>query len=126
LANGIAAGDNGTRLLYRDFDVEGYEEEKLGGGHSLFTYDPAQGFYLENSFTFHEEPLHFVGEYKPDTNAFVFYLSAGKESEFIGGILHSSVRVEFRIASPSLVVAEAFTLQDGKEVQIQQYRFTRP
>lgn len=127
MATGLAAGDNATRLLFRDIDVDGYEEEEdLGGGSLVITYDPAQGFYLENNFRPTGETLNFVGEYKPDTNAFVFYLSAGKESEFIGGVLHSSVRVELRMASPALVVGDAFTFMEGKEVQIQQYRLTRP
>jgi len=63
--------------LDREGDVKGYEEEeKLGGGSLLITYDPVQGFYLENDF--------------------------------------------------KAVVAEAFTFMDGKEVQIQQYRLSRP
>jgi hypothetical protein len=44
---------------------------------------------------------------------------------FHGGVLRSSVRVEIRIASPSLWFADAFTHTDGKEVQIQSYRFVR-
>jgi hypothetical protein len=121
-ASGMAAGDNGMRILFREVEVEG-RDEKLGGGSTLITYDPAQGFYLENNFG--DETLHFVGEYQPDRNAYMFYLSSGDGGSFEGGILYSSVRVELRIASPAMFIAEAFTLVDGKEVQIQQYRFTK-
>jgi hypothetical protein len=36
------------------------------------------------------------------------------------------VRIEIRILSPSMWVAETCTHIDGQEIQVQSYRFTRP
>ena len=41
------------------------------------------------------------------------------------GVLRSAVRVEVRVATPSLWFADAFTRIEGEEVQIQSYRFTK-
>jgi len=90
------------------------------------TYDPGQGFFLENSFSTAEEIVKCVGEYQPDKNAYNFYVMEGDGGEMIqGGIMRSSTRFEIRIAGPAMFVAETFTLIDGKEVQVQSYRFTR-
>ena len=97
LAQGIAAGDNGTRLLYREIKTEGFDEV-----------------------------LNGVGEYLVDKNSYNFYLTTGEGEEMVsGGILRSGVRVELRIASPVMFIADTYTLIDGKEVQVQSYRFTK-
>ena len=124
VAQGVAAGDTGTRLLYREIKTEGFDE--VLSGYSLVTYDPGQGFFFENDFSNSEEVLHGVGEYLVDKNAYNFYLTTGEGEEMIsGGILRSGVRVEIRISSPAMFVADTYTLIDGKEVQVQSYRFTK-
>lgn len=66
-----------------------------------------------------------VGEYIPDANKYVFYLvGAGAGGQMATGILRSSVKVEVRGGGSALWVAETFAHVDGKETQVQSYRFT--
>jgi hypothetical protein len=123
-SQGLDAGENATRLIYREITAEGIEGSY--GGYSLLTYDPGQGFFLENSFSTTGEVVEFVGEYLPDKNAFNYYMTTGSGEEMVsGGIIRSAVRVEIRTSGPAIFVAETYTLIDGEEVQVQQYRFTR-
>ncbi len=125
-ARGLAVGDNSVRIQYQNITTEGYDDEV--SGYSLVRYDPGQGFFLENSFeSVSDEVLEFVGEFLVDQNAYNFYLTKPTDGEMVaGGVLRSNVRVEMRIMGPSLWMAEAFTLIDGKEEKVQSYRFTRP
>ena len=123
LVSGVSAGENATRILYREIHVDGFDEP-LGGGYMLLTYDPGQGFFVENHFSVTDETLKFVGEYLADKNAYNYYL-IDNEGAMTGGILRSSVRLELRISTPSLWVAEAFTHIDGEEVLVQSYRFMK-
>ncbi|MFV2072003.1 MAG: glycine zipper domain-containing protein, partial [Thermoanaerobaculales bacterium] len=124
-ARGLAAGDNAMRVLYQDITTEGYDGAV--SGYSLLRYDPGQGFFMENSFSVSEDVLEFVGEFLVDKSAYNFYLTNITDGEMVaGGILRSSIRVEIRAVSPSLWVAETFTLIDGREEKVQSYRFTRP
>ena len=73
-----------------------------------------------------DETLYFVGEYLADKNVYDFYLTGTAEPEMITpGMIRSMLRVEIRVSSPAMWVADAFTHIDGKEVQVQSYRFTR-
>ncbi len=124
VAQGLAAGDNGSRILYRDIKAEG--AEGVYDGYALLTYDPGQGFFLETSFSTTDEIVKSVGEYLPDKNSYNFYVVQGEGGEMVqGGIMRSSVRVEIRVSGPAMFVAETFTLIEGQEVQVQSYRFTR-
>lgn len=123
-AKGIAAGDNGVRILYNDIRVEGVDRSL--DGVFLLKYDPGQGFFLENSFTASDDTLYFVGEYVVDKNKYDFFLTDSSSDEMITpGMIRSAMRVEIRIGSPSMWVAEAYIHLDGKEVQVQSYRFTK-
>jgi len=73
-----------------------------------------------------DETLYFVGEYLADKNTYDFFLTGTAEPEMITpGMIRSMLRVEIRVSSPSMWVAEAYTHIDGKEVQVQSYHFTR-
>ena len=124
-AKGIAAGESGARVMYRDVTFEGAEESFEGT--LLMTYDPGQGFFLENSYSYSDEELKFVGEYLADRNAYNYYLTNNTSGEMVsGGVLRSNMRVEVRVSGAAMWVAEAYTHIDGKEVLVQSYRFTRP
>ena len=114
-AAGAAAGDNGTRIMYREIAFEGVDD--TFDGTLVMTYDPGQGFFLENSFSYSDEELKFVGEYLTDKN------TGGEMAS--GGILRSNMRVQIRSSGATMWVAEAYTHIDGKEVLVQSYRFTR-
>ena len=61
-----------------------------------------------------------------DKNVYDFFLTGTAEPEMITpGMIRSMLRVEIRVSSPAMWVAEAYTHIDGKEVQVQSYRFTR-
>lgn len=123
-AKGIAAGENATRILYRDIKAEGYD--LVVSGYLLMSYDPGQGFFLENSFSTSDEVVRMVGEYQVDKNAYNYYLLGDEGGEMVQGeIVRSALRVEVRVASPSIFVAESYVLLDGEEVQVQNYRFTK-
>jgi len=122
---GVALGENMTRILYQDIEVDGVDEA-FGGGYTLMTYEPGQGFFLENGFSFTNETLKFTGEYLADKNTYNYYLTNYTDGQMVTGeIMRSSVRLEIRVATPSLWFAEAYTHIDGKEVKVQSYRFIK-
>ena len=124
-ARGLSAGENSVRIVYRDISVPS-TGESFGGGDTLISYQPGQGFFLENNFTIADETLKMVGEYLADRNAYNFFLTGNTGGEMIsGGILRSSVRLEIRSSGPSLFTAETYTHIDGEEVLVQSYRFIR-
>ena len=94
-------------------------------GSSVITYSANSGFSIENQFSATEGTRRYVGEYIPADNAYNFYPSQNIEGETVTGVIRSNVRFQLRASSPNLVVAETFAMVDGKEVQLQQYRFTR-
>jgi len=122
-AKGIMESSGTTKVTYHDIKAAGYDGTYAG--YSLIHYDPAQGFSLENNFSNSPEVLKFVGEYMPEKNSYNYYLTTHTEGKTVTGIVRSNVRLVIRIASPNLWFAETYTLVDGKEVQIQSYRFTK-
>ena len=123
-AIGVLAGENSTRVIFRDFAVKEFPEAS-GGGYVLLNYDPGQGFSFESSFSFSDEVVKGVGEYLVDKNAYNFYVVSNTSGEMVAGLLRSSARVEIRVSGSAMWVADTYTHIDGKEVQVQSYRFTR-
>ena len=124
-ARGLSAGDNATRVLYQNIIADSYDDTVTG--QSLFTYEPGQGFFLEGKFDFQDDMVNGIGEYRVDRNAYIFYLVEGEGGEMAtGGVLRSNGRIEVRIVSPSLWIAETYTFIQGAEEKVQTYRFTRP
>ncbi|WP_455212670.1 hypothetical protein [Kaarinaea lacus] len=121
-AKGVLEAKTKAKIEYQEIKVDGYDD--IVTGSSILGYDPQSGFSLENTFSVSGETLKFVGEYVPDGNKYNYYLS-GSEGKTVTGIVRSNVRVEVRISSSNLWVAETFTLIDGKEVKIQSYRFMK-
>jgi hypothetical protein len=119
---GMQTGENAMRVVFTQFESESFPEAQ-GGGHVLLSYEPDQGFFLESNFSYSDEVLKMVGEYLLDANKYNFYL-VGAGGEMVTGILRSSVRVEIRSSGSALWVADTFAYIDGKETQVQSYRFT--
>ena len=111
------------RVEYSDIKSPGYDQEIIGA--SVVTYSTNSGFKIENTFNVVPEKRKFVGEYIPAKNAYNFYPLNSKEGETVTGVIRSNVRIELRVTSDNLCVAETYTLMDGKEVKMQSYRFTR-
>ena len=59
-AKGLSAGENSVRIVYRDISVPS-TGETLGGGYTLISYKPDQGFFMENGFAAADDTLNFVG-----------------------------------------------------------------
>ena len=124
-ARGLSAGDNAMRVLYQNIVADSYDETVTG--QSLFSFEPGQGFFLEGKFDIQDDVVKGIGEYLVDRNAYVFYLVEGEGEEMVtGGVLRSNGRIELRIVSPSLWIAETYTFIEGAEEKVQTYRFTRP
>jgi uncharacterized membrane protein len=124
-ARGLSAGENAMRVLYQNIVAESYDDTVTG--QSLFSYEPGQGFFLEGKFDIQDDLVKGIGEYVVDRNAYIFYLVEGEGEEMVtGGVLRSNGRIEVRIVSPSLWIAETYTFIEGAEEKVQTYRFTRP
>jgi len=122
-AKGMMDQKNQVRFEYQDIVVEGYDVKLTGV--SRLAYDPEAGFTLENKFSLDEAPLSFVGEYVAVNNAYNFYQLDSDNPKSRTGLIRTNVRIEMRITGTKLIVANTFALVDGKEVQVQSYRFTR-
>ena len=116
-------GKDILRIDHKNIKADGYDQ--VFSGHSIVTYSTDSGFSIENHFSTNPEPRRFVGEYLPADNKYNFYPSQNAEGETITGVIKSNIRIELRASSSNLVVAETFSMVSGREVQIQQYRFTR-
>ena len=92
----------------------------------LLSYEPSKGFFLETSFSFSDEVIEAVGEYLVNRNAYYFYPTSYTTGEMAqGGVLRPAVRLEIRVTSPMIWVAEAYTHINGRETLVQTFRFTR-
>ncbi len=124
-ARGLSAGDNAMRVLDQNIVSDSYDDTVTG--QSLFSFEPGQGFFLEGKFDIQDDVVKGIGEYLVDRNAYIFYLVEGEGEEMVtGGVLRSNGRIEVRIVSPSLWIAETYTFIEGAEEKVQTYRFTRP
>ena len=120
----LAADQNAVRIVITDFNAPDFPEA-TGGANVLLSYQPGRGFSLESDFAFSDEVLRFVGEYRADSGIYNFYLVGASGGETMTGVIRSSVRVEIRSSGSALWVADTFSYVDGKETQVQSYRFTR-
>jgi hypothetical protein len=107
-----------------DFNAPNFPEA-TGGGHVLLSYQPGRGFSLESDFAFSDEVLNFVGEYRADSGVYDFYLIGTSGGETATGVIRSSARVEIRSSGTALWTADTYSYVDGKDTQVQSYRFTR-
>lgn len=122
-AKGVMENKETVRVEYKDIVAPGYGQEMTG--FSVFSYSPSKGFSLENKFSVTPEVRTYVGEYIPDKNIYNFYPSTNKEGQTITGVIRSNVRIELRVSGSNFMVAETYTMIDGKEVKMQSYRFTK-
>ena len=122
-ATAALTGKDTLRIDYKNIKAQGVDQ--VFSGSSVLTYSANSGFSIENQFTGVEGTRRFVGEYIPADNVYNFYPSQNIEGETVTGVIRSNVKLQLRASSPNLVVAETFAMVDGKEVQLQQYRFAR-
>lgn len=125
-ATGRAKGVMGERdqLELSFFDVKSPGYDTVVTGTSLITLSLESGFRLENSSSL-TETRQFVGEYIPKFNLYNFYPSINEDGMTITGVIRSNIRIELKVAGSSLMMASTYSIKEGREVKIQEYRFTR-
>lgn len=111
-------------MEYTDIRADGFSTETMTGS-SIMGYTPSAGFTLENRFSIVPEPRHFVGEYRPEKNAYNFYPVSREAETGATGIVRSNARIEIRSSGSNLFVAELYVNLDGTETKIQEYRFIK-
>ena len=122
-ATAVLPGKDTLRIEYKD--IQSANLDSAISGTSSIGYSANSGFTLENRFSVFPEARRWVGEYLPAKNAYNLYPAQDVEGNTITGVIRSNVRIELRVSGTNLVVAETWSMVDGKEIQIQSYRFTR-
>ncbi len=113
-----------TEAKFELSDIKAEGSDTNHSGTATMTYDEASGFTLISSFSASPETLRFTGEYRAEPNKYDFYLN-NNEGTTVTGVQRSNVRVEIRVSGSNMWVAETYTFIDGKEQQVQSYRFTK-
>jgi hypothetical protein len=122
-AKSVITSKDVLRIEYSDFKSPDYNQDI--NGTTVISYSPDNGFMIENQFSVTNAMRKYVGEYIPADNAYNFYPTVSIEGQSATGVVRSNVRLVLRASSSNLAVAETFALVEGKEVQMQSYRFTR-
>ncbi len=123
-ADGKALGSlNSTseaKISLNDIKVKG--SQAVLTGETLIGYSHNTGHTLKASTSVSEGEVSFSGEYQPNHNRYNFYpVSQVNRTD----IHPSQLRVEMRFACSQVWLVETYLEKDGKEQQIQSYRFTK-
>ena len=120
---GILTEADTARVDYFDIKAEGYE--KALNGYAIIHFDEKNGLSLTTYGPDNEVDARFVGEYIAEQKKFNFYLTDSKSSNTITGVLKTDIRMEVRFVGANLWMVDTYTLIDGKDTQIQSYRFSK-
>lgn len=108
-------------MMFDDIKAEGVDG--VFDGKAVLSYSNG-GFRLECSSTAYEGTRQYVGEYLPASNTYNFFpVQAGNETGATG-VIRSNVKIVIKPAG-NLISIDTFSMIDGKETQIQSYRFTK-
>ncbi|ADE53081.1 hypothetical protein [Coraliomargarita akajimensis] len=122
-----AVMDGRNQLTFNFDQVQLADGKTSTSGTARILYDDAKGFSLVFDWDTLDSKLVYYGEYIPASDSYEFYFANndGDTSNFgKDGTLHTSVRLTLR-ATGQLLIADSYSLVDGKETQTQSYRFTR-
>ncbi len=111
-------------MAYTNIRVDGFDDSSMTGS-SVLGYTPSAGFTMENEFSIVPNGRKYVGEYRPDKNAYNFYPVSSEQETGATGIVRSNVRIELRTSGTNLLIAETYVNLDGKETKVQEYRFIK-
>jgi len=120
---GILTAKNTAKINYFDIKADGYK--KVLSGYAIIKFDEKNGLSLNTYGENNELDITFVGEYLAEQKKFKFYMTNSKSKDTVTGILKSDVRMEVRFTTANLWIVETFTLIDGKDTQVQSYRFSK-
>jgi len=120
---GVLTARDTAKIDYFDIKADGYD--KTLNGYAIINFDEKDGLTLTTYGPDNKVDAKFVGEYVAEQKKFNFYLTDSESGNTVTGILKSDIRMEVRIAGTNLWIVETYTLLDGKDTQIQSYRFSK-
>jgi len=120
---GVLTEKSTARVDYFDIKADGYEQTL--NGYAIINFDEKNGLTLSTYGPDNKIDARFVGEYIAEQKKFNFYLTDAQSDNTVTGILKSDIRMEVRIAASNLWMVSTYTLMDGKDTQIQSYRFSK-
>jgi hypothetical protein len=123
-AKGVLESQERMRMEYTNIRADGFDTGTMSGS-SVMGYTPSAGFTLENQFSVVPNVRKYVGEYRPDRNAYNFYPVDKEQETGATGIVRSNLRIEIRSSGTNLFIAETYVNLDGKETKVQEYRFIK-
>ncbi|WP_153913629.1 hypothetical protein [Shewanella sp. TC10] len=119
-AQGALVKTTATQLTVDNLTVNG-KKQTLAGKVDL-AYSTEEGYQITTNFK-DNQPLKFVGE--AGENGRYSYYPVKVSGESFSGNDRNKMRIELRFVGQDVFLVDSFTQIDGKEVQIQSYRFTR-
>ncbi len=120
---GVLTEKSTARIDYFDIKANGYQ--KSLNGYAIINFDEQNGLTLSTYGPDDKLDARFVGEYIAEQKKFNFYLTDSQSANTVTGIVKSDIRIEVRIAGANLWMVDTYTLMDGKDTQIQSYRFSK-
>ncbi|WP_144213428.1 hypothetical protein [Shewanella donghaensis] len=119
-AQGSLIKTTATQLSVDNLIVNG-DQQALAGKVDL-AYSAEEGYQIETNFNGNQK-LNFVGEVSEHGR--YSYYPVGVNGETYSGNDRNKMRLELRFVGKDVFLVDSFTQIEGKEVQIQSYRFTR-
>ena len=89
-----------------------------------FSYSEDNGYSATISNNEENSMVEFSGEYQAGLNRYNFYPTT-HEVDLIKGVNASNIRLQLGFAGKNVWMVETYATIDGKEQQIQSYRFTK-
>jgi len=111
-----------AKFTMTDLKAEG--NDKTFEGSAALAYSDKNGFSLSCSSSAYSGTRTYVGEYLPQENTYNFFPVDAASTTGSTGVIRSNVKVEAR-ATGNMLSINTYSMIDGKETQIQSYRFTK-
>lgn len=122
-SKGVLTAKDKAKVDYFDIKADGYKQTLSSS--AIIHFDKNDGLTLTTYGPDNKVDAKFVGEYIAEKKKFNFYLTSSQSNNTVTGTLKSDIRMEVRVAGANLWIVETYTLLDGKDTQIQPYRFSK-
>lgn len=121
-ATGVLVKESTAQVKIDSFMVDEQQVEmKLT---TKFSYSEDAGYSATISNDKANSTVAFSGEYQAGLNRYNFYPTT-HEVDLIKGVNTSNIRLQLGFAGKNVWMVETYAIVDGKEQQIQSYRFTK-
>lgn len=124
---GTLATTRAVRMNLDSIDLQGYDDavDAQLTGYSQISFSADTGYEILNVFASTPENARWVGELLTGEERYSFFYVGSSEMGALG-TPRSDHRIELRFVGRDVILIETFIPgEDGTEVQIQSYRFTR-